>query len=528
MPPWKPEPGHGEFVGERRLTDAQIATLRTWVDQGAVEGDPAALPPVPAWTGEWQLGEPDLILETAPYVVAPGSRDIYRNFVIPIPRGGRGGGLDEVRYVRAWQFLPGNTHVVHHATMEFDATDAARRLDAQDPEPGYEGLIPHTVRRADGFFLGWTPGHTTYVAPAGMAWPLRTGDDLVMMLHLRPHDRPERVQAKLGLYFSDAPPSVTPILIRLTRQDLDIPAGESRYIVRDSFTLPVNVDAYTVQPHAHYLAKEVRAFATRPDGGREPLIYIRDWDFDWQGGYRYRQPVFLRAGTTVTMEYVYDNSGGNGRNPLIPPRRVTYGQQTTDEMAELWIQVATRNPADRLTLTRAVESHVVREEIVGREKMLERDPANTVWHNEVALLYAATGNLDRAAAHLAETLRLEPGSPAAHYNVGNVLLGQGRGDEAIAYFEKALALKPDYALAHDGLGLARRAQGRLDEAIEHHRDAVRLDPRDADARYHLAAALRLQGRGEEARAQYREALRIDPAHAAARAQLASLEQQLAR
>ncbi len=516
MPPWKPEPGFGRFAGERRLTDEQIVIFQRWIDQGMIEGDPTLLPSRPAWRTGWELGEPDLVLETAPYTLHADGDDVYRNFVLSVP-------IPETRYVRAWQFLPGNSHVVHHATMQLDSAGASRRLDAQDPEPGYEGLIPHSVQSPDGYFLGWTPGQMTYVAPEGMAWPLRPGTDLVMMLHLRPHGLAERVQARIGLYFSDAPPTRIPTVIRMTRQDLDIPAGESRYRVTDEFRLDVDVDAYTIQPHAHHLAKEVSAFAILPGGGREPLLYIRDWDFDWQGVYHYERPVFLPAGTTVVMEYVYDNSATNARNPHRPPRRVTYGQQTTDEMAELWIQVVARSDADRVSLTRAVEARIVREEIIGREHMLERDPTNTALRNDVALLLVVSGNLERAAAHFARTLLLEPDSPAAHYNLGNTLLGLARWESAAEYFTSALALKPDYGLAHAGLGLVRQGQGRMEDAIRHFENALRFDPQDADTHYYLATALRVLGRRQEAAAHYRDALRIDPTHAAARAGLAAVE-----
>jgi tetratricopeptide (TPR) repeat protein len=516
MPPWKPEPGFGRFAGERRLTDEQIALFRRWIDQGRVEGDRALLPPRPTWSTEWELGEPDLVLETALYTLRADGEDVYRNFVLPVP-------IAEIRHVRAWQFLPGNSHVVHHATMQLDPAGASRRLDAQDPEPGYEGVIPHSVQSPDGYFLGWTPGQMTYVAPDGMAWPLRPGTDLVMMLHLRPHGRAEQVQARIGLYFSDTPPTRVPTVIRMTRQDLDIPAGETRYRATDEFRLDVDVDAYTIQPHAHYLAREVSASAILPDGRREPLLYIRDWDFDWQGVYHYERPVFLPAGTTIVMEYIYDNSAANPRNPHRPPRRVTYGQQTTDEMAELWIQVVARSAADRVRLTRSVEARIVREEIIGREHMLARDPTNTALRNDVALLYVTIGDLERAAGHFAGTLQLEPDSPAAHYNFGNTLLGLGRWESAADSFERALALRPDYALAHAGLGLARQGQARLEDAVRHFVNSLQFDPRDADTHHYLATALRALGRPQEAVTHYREALRIDPGHAPARAGLAAVE-----
>ena len=479
MPPWKPEPGHGEFAGERRLTDAQIATIRRWRDDGAVEGDRSALPPLPAWSGRWLLGEPDLVVQTDMYTLRASGDDMYRNFVLPVPVTG-------TRYIKAWQFLPGNSRVVHHATMQFDTAGTARRLDAQDPEPGYEGLVPHGVQGPDGYFLDWGPGHSPYVAPEGMAWPLRQGTDLMMMLHLRPSGKPERVQATLGLYFSDAPPSRTPTLIRLTRQHMDIPPGEPRYVVTDSFRLDVDVDAYTVQPHAHYLAREVRGVATLPDGTERPLIYIRNWEFDWQGVYHYARPLHLPAGTTLRMEIVYDNSAGNPHNQHMPPRRVTYGQRTTDEMAELWFQVVARTPADRETLSRAVADRVLREEIVGHEKMLEADPANVALHDSVALMHAQTGNLAATVQHFAAAVNAQPDSAAAQFNYGMALLMQGQVAPSEIRFVTALQLNPAYARAHDALGLVRQRQGRLDEARTHYQEAIRLDPDDPEPRRHLA------------------------------------------
>ena len=182
---------------------------------------------------------------------------------------------------------------------------------------------------------------------------------------------PRPFSARLGLYFSDGPPQLQPTLIRMTRQHMDIPPGERRYVVTDSFRLDVDADLYTIQPHAHLLAKEVKSYATLPDGTRKWLIYIREWDFNWQGVFRYARPEFLPAGTTITFEFTYDNSADNRHNPHRPPRRVTYGQHTTDEMAELWLQVVTRNPADRARLARAARERIVREEIVGAEKRLE-------------------------------------------------------------------------------------------------------------------------------------------------------------
>jgi hypothetical protein len=481
MPPWKPEPGYGEFLDERRLTREQIATLARWLEDGLLEGDREQLPAPPSWTGKWQLGTPDLVIATAPYTLRASGDDVYRNFVLPVA-------TSTTRYIRGWEFLP-SSGAVHHATMQFDPSRASRRLDEQDPEPGYEGLVPHSAMSPDGYFLGWLPGYMPNVAPRGMAWPLKAGSDLIMMLHLRPSGRTETIQGQLGLYFSDGPPRLQPTLIRMTRQHMDIPPGERQYAVSDTFTLDADVDLYTIQPHAHLLATEVKSYATLPDGSRKWLIYIRDWDFNWQGVYRYARPQFLPAGTSIVFEFTYDNSADNHHNPHRPPQRVTYGQHTTDEMAELWLQVVSRNDADRPRLERAARARVVREEIIGTEKRLEGDPNNTALHDDVALLHAEAGHLDRTADHFAHTVRIRPDSAAAHYNLGNALFRQGRRADAIAALRKALEIDPNYALAHDGLGVALYSEGRIAEAIEHYRRAIELDPRNEEARYHLATAL---------------------------------------
>src|SRR5207253_73573 len=100
MPPWKPEPGWAAYRDERRLTAAQIALIRQWVDDGMPEGDRSKLPPMPVLTDGWQLGTPDLILEMPKgFDVPADGQDIYRNFVIPT-------GVTEDKWVRAVEVKP--------------------------------------------------------------------------------------------------------------------------------------------------------------------------------------------------------------------------------------------------------------------------------------------------------------------------------------------------------------------------------------------------------------------------------------
>jgi tetratricopeptide (TPR) repeat protein len=504
MPPWKSEPGYGEFVGHRLLTDAEIDVLQQWRDAGAPEGDPADLPPAPHWSDGWQLGAPDLVVVLPrPYLLAADGTDVSRVFVLPVP-------IDGVRYVRGVEFQPGNPRVVHHANIRIDRTAASRALDDQDPAPGYEGLLSHTAVYPDGHFLGWTPGQAAPLLPKGLAWRLAPGTDLVVEIHMKPSGKPETVAPSIALYFGSDPPERTPAMLRLGRQSIDIAAGDKDYTIADSFVLPVDAEVQAVQPHSHYRAREVLGVATLPDGTTMPLIYIRDWDVRWQHVYRYVTPFMLPRGTTLSVRYTFDNSADNPRNPRQPPVRATWGQWSQDEMGDLWIQVLTRDDRDLQTLNAAFRVKAIAEDIVGYESMIRRDPQRVQLHDDVAQLYLEQGRAEDAVAHLAASVRLKPDSAAARFNLGTALTIAGQLDAAIDRYREALRINPDYALAHNNLGNALAARGQADEALLHFRAALRLDPANGEAHYNVGSMLRARGLLAEALGEFREALRLKP------------------
>ena len=505
MPPWKAEPDHGgPFIGDRRLRDEQVALIERWVAEGAIEGRPADLPPLPAWPdGGWRLGTPDLVIEMTPYTLPAGGQDVLRKFAIAIP-------VDRTRYVKGVEFQPGNARVVHHANMRIDPTAASRTLDAADPASGYEGVTPFAARFPPGYFLGWTPGQLRPPAPDTMAWRVDPGNDMLLELHLMPGSQPERVQSRIGLYFTDTPATRIPASIRLGRQNLDIPPGAAAHVSRDSYVLPVDVEVLGVQPHAHYLARDIKGYATLPDGTRKWLIAIKDWDFDWQDFYEYAQPFVLPRGTELVMEITYDNSAGNRRNRNSSPKRVTWGQQSSNEMGDLWIQVVPRTAADFQTLNSDRSRRELEEDIVGSEMILAAHPELVIEHNEVALNYLQIGKVAEAVTHFRESARLQPASAAAQYNLGTTLMQLGDHAEAISYLEQALRLNPGYVAAHNSVGAALRLQGKAADAIRHFHQALELQPNDADALYNLASALADQGDAAEAIAYYRRALAQEP------------------
>ena len=391
MPPSKPEPGYNDFLGQRRLLPRELALLQRWAATGAPKGNTADIPPVPRITPGWQLGTPDLVLTMPPYELQASGTDIFRIFVVPIP-------TSVSRFVRGLEFRPGKTNVVHHANIRVVRTPASRRLDEEEPGPGYDGLLSHSAQYPDGHFLAWTPGQAAPLLPKGLAWRIDPGTDLVVELHLQPTGKREVVAPSIGLYFGNDPPERTPAMLRLGRQNMDIPAGERHYVVTDSFVLPVPVSVLALQPHAHHRAREVRGTATLPDGTTQSLIYIPDWDFRWQQVYRYASPLALPRGTTVAMHYVYDNSINNPRN-VTQPQRVIWGQRSADEMGDLWLQVLTRNDRDYQTLLDAFAPKVIAEDIIGYEARITAEPTSVALHDDVALLYLEQGRAEQFTHH---------------------------------------------------------------------------------------------------------------------------------
>ena len=475
MPPWMPDAHPAGWIGERRLSTNQITVLRRWFESGAPEGSSADLPKTPEFADGWQLGRPDLIVEMPrAYTLAAEGKDVYRNFVVPVSLPAR-------RYIRAVEFRPDNRRIVHHAFIKIDATGAARRNETKEKDPGFPGLMAsESAMMPTGQFLSWQPGHGPCVSPDGFPWILEPGTDLVLQVHMNPTGKPEALKASVGLYFADKPPAQTLFKMQLVNLNIDIPAGASRHVVEDRFMLPVDVQIFAVLPHAHYLARDVEGTARLPDGSTQALIRIRDWDFNWQTDYKFRTPLQLPRGTELTMRWTFDNSAANPRNPNNPPKPVRYGAQSSDEMAELWVQLLCR-PKDLAALESAADTHLGKQMLAAEETAVRRNPADALARFNLGLVHLNTGNNAAAAAQFRESLRLDPKQDRPHYNLAMVAKLEGRLDEARREFEAALAINPNNPRVHGNLGLLLADLQELDEAEKHFVSALRLDPGDTRA-----------------------------------------------
>jgi len=325
MPPWKADPGAGDFQDSRRLSNHDVAILAKWADAGAPEGDPKNIPAPPHFRDGWPLGQPDLVLQPSrPYHLEADGSDVYRCYVIPTD-------FTHDRYVSAVDVQPGNRSIVHHVIAFIDGSGASANLDGHEKEPGYTsfGGVGFTPTGSLG---GWAPGMTAHALPNGVATEVPAGARIVLQVHYHKDGKPETDFSRIGLYFAKTEVQKTLHIIPIIH-GLDIPAGDSHYTVTTlGVPSPVDFHLLAVTPHMHLLGRAMKLTALLPSGQKVPLISVSDWDFNWQATYFYKKPIAFPKGTRVEMTATYDNSAHNPRNPNSPPKTTTWGEQTTDEM----------------------------------------------------------------------------------------------------------------------------------------------------------------------------------------------------
>ncbi len=496
MPPWKPSADHGpKLQGERRLTPEQIERLRVWSENGALPGALDQLPPPPPTPREWALGEPDLVLSLGEsYWLPAAGKDVYRNFVLKLPAS-----ATRSRYVRAVEFLPGPTRAIHHALLAVDHHGWAAREDAKDPRPGFAGMELRGASSPSGHLIGWTAGQVPFQAHPGTAWELESATQLVLQLHLVPTGKREPIAPRLGFYFSDQPPErKTHVLVMRTR-DMEIPPGVADYTVEETFQLPVRAAVVGLYPHAHYLGKDLQIYADLPGGGRRWLLRIEDWDFAWQRDYRFVEPPELPAGATLTLRYVFDNTAANPRNPSRPPVTVRQGWRSTDEMAELAVQLLPVVSTDEAALQEAdLRYHIA---AMGRPRYL------------LAAAEASEARGDQAEARriYEQSLKEDPSFAPAMLNLG--LLAEQQNDlaEAEAWFFRAMKAGPASEIAVLNYARVLKKRGELDRAHSTLVQWLKDTPEAIDARLLLYAVLTQQGREADAVSLLRDGLAANPA-----------------
>ena len=306
MPPWHAVEHVGTFVNDRSLTADEIATILAWIDAGAPRGNPTDLPPAPDYPdGEWQLGEPDVVVTLGTKEIPADGPDLFDRTPGKV-------GLDEDKWISAVEILPGDKRAVHHViVLQLKGFDF-------DPEGGWLGA--------------WAAGTEPMVFPEGTGRLLQKGANLIGDMHWHPYGEATTDETRVGLHFADDN-RVEKELVNLwvEADDFLIPAGNPNYEVRARHTFQQDAYVMAFAPHMHFRGKDFTYTAHYPDGRSEQLLRVENYDFNWQTNYVLAERHPVPKGTTIECVAHFDNSPDNPVNPD-PARDVPFGQESFDEM----------------------------------------------------------------------------------------------------------------------------------------------------------------------------------------------------
>lgn len=347
MPPWHIDKTVGiqEFKNDRSLAEAQIDTIVRWIDAGAPLGDAKDLPAPAAWPDPaiWQLserfGEPDMIVKSAPYTVMPRGQDKWWRPAVET-------GLTEPRWVRAIEVkpsFPAGRKVVHHVLTLLE-----------QHEQGVTGLASTAAHSAmsAGLFMEWAVGKVGEVFPNDAGKLMLPGAKIRWEVHyyaIGEEIKDDVVELGIWFYPKGYQPTHRTILRMFNaapQSELDIAPGQ-RSMTQNFFVLPAPARLENFQPHMHMRGKAMSMAAIYPDGRRETLSHVANFQWNWHINYIYADsaaPV-LPKGTTLVFTAWHDNTSANPHNPD-PAQWVGWGDRTVDEMAHAWVDVTYLEQAD--------------------------------------------------------------------------------------------------------------------------------------------------------------------------------------
>ncbi len=331
MPPWHASPEfHGIFINERALSDLQTQTIIRWAESGAPEGRSEEAPaPLVFSSTEWSFGQPDLVLRMPqPYFVKDEVDDQYINFTTEISEKD----MPEDRYIQAQEFRASGP-VVHHIIGYAIAPGASAGQ-------GDRGMIG-----------GIAPGNEPDSYPEGYGVLLKKGTKIVFAMHYHKQPGPGTGvwdQSMVAFKFHTKPVAHRVIIDPIGNHDFEIPPGHPNWEVGSARVFEKDTTILDLMPHMHLRGKDAKYVAFYPDGTQETLLYVPQYDFNWQTSYEFKEPKKIPAGTRIEVTMHFNNSTSNKANPD-PTKSIRFGGPTTDEMMLGWLTYTTTEPNTGVT-----------------------------------------------------------------------------------------------------------------------------------------------------------------------------------
>ncbi len=349
MPPWTPDPTYSHMAHERVLSTAEINTIVNWVNAGTPEGTATLAPPAPVYgTKGMIIGTPDLVIKIPTYTSTAATGDVYQCFVLP-------SGLTADQFVASFEAVPGNPACVHHVLVYADTTGACAALQAATTSgPGYPDF--GGVGSNSAIMLGgWVPGSAPMSYPSGFGVRIPKHADIVVQVHYPAGTAGMVDSTEIHFFFSKAPTVrdvyIQPLLIHETpiiSTALYIPANTTQtfHEALPSYLSLPDISLLSIAPHMHLVGQNIKSYAIHPAGDTDQLIRINKWDFHWQGFYMLPTIKKIPAGSILHADAYYDNTSANAENPNSPPKDVSAGESTTDEMMLVFFAYANYQAGD--------------------------------------------------------------------------------------------------------------------------------------------------------------------------------------
>jgi mono/diheme cytochrome c family protein len=342
MPPWHADATPGTFLNERRLTAAEKETLSRWANNGAPQGDPKDMPPVPVFTEGWTIGKPDAVVTMAEAFDVPASGTIeYQYFAVPT-------NFTEDKWVQGMEIRPGTRSVVHHVLVFASEPGIAVRQqpfiqrNAGQPGPLAQQVGPAVVAAvrnrlqnaasARGPLIATTaPGTNAVIFQPGEALLIKAGSVLTMQVHYTATGKPEKDRTSVGFIFAKEPPKQEVRSSSFINVQLAIPPGADNHRVDSQIEFTQDAHIVALFPHTHLRGKSWEYRLTYPDGREQVVLSVPHYDFNWQTYYEFAKPLAVPKGSKILAIAHYDNSANNKANPNSGVE-VRWGDQTWEEM----------------------------------------------------------------------------------------------------------------------------------------------------------------------------------------------------
>ncbi len=391
MPPWPPDSKYSQHAFSRELSESEIQSITSWVDAGAPSGDLTKAPAPPVYDNLGFIKNPELTITMPSYTVS-SSVDEYRCF----PDSTR---LAKDMWMTALECIPGDPSIVHHVLIFKDKGTRSYTLDKNEAGPGYVCFGGAGTSDAE-LIAAWVPGSGAFVLPKGFGMKIPARSNIIIQVHYPAGAKGKKDQTKVKMQLTDKPQRETflaPVLnheTSMTNGPLKVPSNTKKTF-NQRFVIPFNISLIGVAPHMHLIGTSIKTWAVQGDGKEIPLISIPHWDFHWQGIYQFPNPIRLAPFTALMSEAVYDNTVANHHNPNSPPKEVTQGESTTDEMMITYFLFAAYQAGDERIIidsSYSLVSGIKSEPVIKKEMYISINPGAI---NQASNLYIQSESNDK-------------------------------------------------------------------------------------------------------------------------------------